>query len=249
MTRTCAWAVLVLGVAGCAEAGPQPAPAGCVVTYGGYTRRIQFSGYEWAVKNHTTRAGPGPNLFSDSGSNVWVDAQGRLHLRMTKRRNKWYCAEVISTCSFGYGAYQFYLDSAVDNLNPNVVLGLFTWSDNPADNHKELDTEFSRWGDPNNQNAQYVLQPYDLAGHTYRFQQPAGLTPSSHSLAWGAGTAAFESRDGAGGLIATHTFLQGVPSAGDENPRINLWLFRGRAPTDGQEVEVIVNRFKFVPAP
>jgi hypothetical protein len=28
---------------------------------------------------------------------------------------------------------------------------------------------------------------------------------------------------------------------------LNLWLFQCRAPTDGREVEVVVNRFEFVP--
>ncbi len=219
----------------------------CTVTYAGYTRRIQFSGYEWAVKNHSSKVGPGPNLFSDSASNVWVDDQGRLHLKITKRRGRWYCAEVISTCTLGYGTYRFYLDSAVDALDPNVVLGLFTWSDNPTDNHRENDIEFARWADPNALNAQYVVQPYDLPGHTFRFQQPAGA-PSTHSFQWTGGSAYFESSN-ASGLIAQHTFTDGIPQTGGENARMNLWLFRGRGPTDGRDVEVIVNRFEFVPAP
>jgi hypothetical protein len=40
----------------------------------------------------------------------------------------------------------------------------------------------------------------------------------------------------------------GIPVAGGENARMNLWLFNGRAPTNRSEVEVIVNRFEFVPA-
>jgi hypothetical protein len=40
---------------------------------------------------------------------------------------------------------------------------------------------------------------------------------------------------------------QGIPVPGGENARINLWLFRGRGPTDDHEVAVIVKRFEFVP--
>ena len=34
-----------------------------------------------------------------------------------------------------------------------------------------------------------------------------------------------------------------VPIPGGETPRMNLWLYRGSAPTDGQPVEVILERF------
>src|SRR5947209_5357603 len=66
-------------------------------------RTLQFSGYDWVVKASDHRVGPGPNYFSDSDENISVDAQGRLHLRLTQRDGRWHCAEVISAQSFGYG--------------------------------------------------------------------------------------------------------------------------------------------------
>lgn len=237
------------------EPGVPAALAPCTQTYDGYSRRIEFSGYLWAVKDHgNQKAGPGPNFFSASTNNVWVDNAGRLHMKITKSKGKWVAAEVISLCSFGYGTYRFYLDSEVDALDPNVVLGLFTWSDDPADNHRELDIEFARWADPNNLNAQYVVQPYDAGGHIFRFWQPAVSPQSTHEFLWKAGSAEFESRTGhstpeQGGVIASYNFFDGIPSAGNENARINLWMFRGRGPTNRKPVELIVNRFEFEPAP
>src|SRR5436305_806293 len=64
-------------------------------------RTISFSGYTWAVKASTGRVGPGPNYFSDSTNNVWVDTQGRLHLKITKVGGRWNCAEVINQQSLG----------------------------------------------------------------------------------------------------------------------------------------------------
>ena len=51
-------------------------------------------------------------------------------------------------------------------------------------------------------------------------------------------------------VIAQWTFAEpgAVPQAGGENARMNLWLYRGRGPSDGRNVEVIVNGFEFVPA-
>lgn len=40
-----------------------------------YSRLIGFGGYDWCVKRSNRKVGPGPNYFSDSTNNVWVDTQ------------------------------------------------------------------------------------------------------------------------------------------------------------------------------
>ena len=130
-------------------------------------RFLSFSGYDWWVKNYTTPFGPGPNYFSDATNNVWTDTNGWLHLRITHRTNAWECAEIISACTFGPGSYRFELNSPVDNLDPNVTLGLFTWSDDPAFTDREIDVEGGRWQNPaDTNNAQFVVQPYRLPRQT-----------------------------------------------------------------------------------
>ena len=214
-------------------------------------RTISFSNYSWTVKTAAAKVGPGPNYFSDSSDNVWVDSAGRLHLRAAKKAGKWYCAEVVLKATPGYGTYRFYLDSAVDALDPNVVLGLFTWSDDPAYHNRELDIEFSRWGDKFNQNAQYVVQPYDTAGNLFRFQEPAKLAQTTHTFQWKSDSVFFQSWGGQsatpGPVIAQRQFVSGIPQTGNENVRMNLWLYQGHAPANGSTAEVIVNRFEFAP--
>jgi len=134
----------------------------------------------------------------------------------------------------------------VDNLDRNVVLGLFTWSDDPAFAHRELDVEFSRWGDPGNQNAQYVVQPFTSPGNIFRFDEPTGLATSTHLFSWSAGSVTFES-EGTQGPFAEHVFTAGVPQPGGEVVHVNLWLNRRRGPTDGQPVEVVLRQFEFTP--
>jgi hypothetical protein len=214
----------------------------------GYPDRITWGGRTWQVKSSQSRVGPGPNYFSASPANVSVDAQDRLHLRITYASGRWSCAEIIATTSFGYGSYVFTLASPVDALDPNVVLGLFTWSDKAAYHHREIDVEFSRWGnaaDPTN--AQYVVQPYDLAGHLHRFTQPTGAAPTAHGFAWRPGQVDFAS---SGPNAWTHTWSytgSDVPRSGGENVRLNLWLSSGTPPTDNQEAEVILQTFSFTP--
>ena len=241
MIRAIALAVALFGVSG----------VGAEVQY---PRIISFSGYNWSVKTSHGKVGPGPNYFSDSTNSVWVDAQGRLHMKILKDRNRWNCSEVILQASLGYGTYRFYLDSAVDALDPNVVLGLFTWNDVPDYNHREIDIEFSRWGQVNNLNAQYVVQPYNLPQNIFRWQDPAGLPQSTHSFNWATSSVFLQSLKGLNAtppdpsyIIQQQTLSNGIPVPGGENARINLWLNGGHAPTNGQAVEVIINRFEFAP--
>ena len=102
----------------------------------GYGRTIRFSGYDWLVKTSTVLVGPGPNYFSDDEENVWIDDLGRLHLRVTRDADgHWRASEVVLQASLGYGQYRFALEGTAQELDPNVVLGLFTWQDDPSENH------------------------------------------------------------------------------------------------------------------
>lgn len=214
----------------------------------GYPTQIVWAGRTWQVKSSHAAVGPGPNYFSASPDNVWVDAGGRLHLRITNRNGRWSCAEIIGADSLGHGVYTFDLASPVDALDPSVVLGLFTWSDKAAYNHRELDVEFARWGDASDPtNGQYVVQPYHLPDHLHRLTLPAGAAPTTHSFTWRAGRVTFASAAPAGWTHAWTYVGADVPRPGGEHPRLNLWLFGGAPPTDGQEVEVIVNGFSFTP--
>ena len=80
-------------------------------------RVISFSGYEWAVAKAPKNQGAGPFLYSDSKENVWLDKDGKLHLRITYRDGKWYCAKVTLMKSYSYGRYVFQIDSRVDNFD------------------------------------------------------------------------------------------------------------------------------------
>ena len=42
--------------------------------------------------------------------------------------------------------YTFAINSTLNNLDPNVTLGLFTWDAQAGDqNNREMDIEFGRW--------------------------------------------------------------------------------------------------------
>jgi hypothetical protein len=218
-----------------------------------YKRTLQFSGYTWGVKASPSPVGPGPNNFSDLESDVFVDDTGRLHLKIVQRAGTWYCTEIVHTQSLGYGTYTFTLASPVDQLDPNVVLGLFTWDDAaPQYNYREVDIEISRWGDLQALNSQYVIQPYTQAGNMHRFATLLQGSLSTHLFDWRKDVVQFSSYQGnpanPGDQIQAWTYSGADnPPPGAENTRLNLWLMNGSPPSDGQEVEVVVESFTFTP--
>jgi hypothetical protein len=224
-------------------------------------RVIQFSGYNWKVKSsRDQKVGPGPNFFSDSAENVWVDSTGRLHLRISQRDGQWQCAEVILAESRGHGTYAFTVDSAPRHLATalHAVLGMFTWNDADTEHHFcEIDAEISAWSKRGNKLGQWVIQPYTRPGNLMRFDLPAALSATRHVFTWKPERVECQSLalnpakpTAAGRSIFQHSFNREIPPATEgTNARINLWLFNGRPPADGKEIEVVIREFTFSPLP
>jgi hypothetical protein len=229
-----------------------PATAEQAPVISGYGRTIRFSGYDWLVKTSTVLVGPGPNYFSDGEENVWVDELGRLHLRVTRGSDgHWRASEVVMQASLGYGQYRFAVEGPPRELDPNVILGMFTWQDDAAENHRELDVEIARWGDPAGPNGRYTLQP----DHMYDFEAPAVSVPTSHRIDWQPDRVRFQSWEGwdaepttSATIIAEHQFDTDIPHPGGEQTRINLWLNGGVAPLPDGGLEAILSSFEFLPS-
>ncbi len=155
---------------------------------------LEFSGRTWHVKKAETPVGPGKNYFTARKSDIWVDeAQDELHLRILYRHGRWYCSEVYSDESFGYGEYVFvfYLATeAIEDPPPNAVLGLFTWDTTTcvSDANSEIDIEVSKWGDNSADSILlYAVQPTGDAIYTERFRKfPMDLNDdySTHVFQW-----------------------------------------------------------------
>lgn len=218
-------------------------------------RIINFAGYTWGVKSNSVPLGPGPNNFSDSTQNVFVDAQGALHLRITNVNGNFFAAEIYSKQPVGYGTYSFDVISSLDTLDSNLVAGFFTWTENPAFSHREIDFEASRFNQPADPtNAQFVVQPFNVSGNRQRFTIPSGLTESTYGFHWAPSAVSFQAVRGSvlnpadTSLIISQFTVPAPPvPAPDEQVRMNLWIFNPPAPNNGQPAEVIVRNFQYVP--
>jgi hypothetical protein len=133
-----------------------------------------------ACTNPTTSGQPSITLTevrqaAEGGSERLAPIAGRVSgarpgQRVVQRDGRWTRAEVKLSRSLGYGTVR-----DTSHLDPAAALGFLTWDElGPEQNHRELDVEVSRWGNVENKDVQYVVQPHYVAANVYRFNQPAG---------------------------------------------------------------------------
>jgi hypothetical protein len=215
--------------------------------------QLEWSGIEWKVRSGT--GGPGPNTWDPR--NVSVDDQGRLHLSIAYRDGKWTTAEILTTQPYGFGRYEWFVDGQLDQLDRNIVLGLFTYTTAAVgpDGTNEIDIEIARWGnssyDPLNYNVWPAVTGYSPTGTDL----PMTLfgTHTTHRFDWRTDSIEFGSYHGFRtdnvNPIGTWSYAPAdntirIPQA-PVPLHLNLWLFQGMAPANGAGVEIVVPEFHF----
>jgi hypothetical protein len=241
------------------ESGCRPLAATFLIAIMGtlHAQTIDFSGYSWEVRSGT--GGPGPNTFVTS--NVFLDANGYLHLKISHSKSKWTTAEVFTDAAFGFGTYQFKIIGRPDQFDTNVVLGLFNYTtpDIGPDGTNEIDIEFATWGDPAAQHGNWTVWPAVLQSGidptTHSYDTTLTGDASTHRFDWTSRRVRYESLyglvDDETGLYQTWNFAPAdyalrVP----QHPlpvHMNLWLLQGNAPTDKLDVDITIAEFKFIP--
>jgi hypothetical protein len=188
--------------------------AGCLIVVGNSSvadaRNIEWSGYTWQVRtSHGAPQGPGPNIFSDSADNVFVDATGDLHLKIRKGADgKWLASEIDLNHSLGYGTYEWEVSSRYDQFATNAVGGLFTYispesvasqtggavGNGIADTPHEIDIEFTgAWG---NGDLYYTTHDGDVPAPSKNYYQPLSGNFTTHRFTWEPGRIIWESFHG-----------------------------------------------------
>jgi hypothetical protein len=214
-------------------------------------RTIHFSGMEWQVKNGV--GGPNPNnitqnYWSDSPESIWVDDEGRLHLKIRYEDGVWKCAEVQSIETVKYGEYTWEISNPINDFDPNLVLGLFLYSDQ---HDHEYDIEFSQWGEDeqNSKNAFYsAWGPGMDTPVKQSFHVNLSGDYTSHIIKWYEGGISFASYHGhaTDDLIDSWQPEYYPKATPDDNMRIhmNLWLDGERHPyaPDVSDIEIIINK-------
>jgi hypothetical protein len=209
-------------------------------------KTIAFSGYDWLVRQLPNDR-HGMNDYDPR--NVWVDDAGFLHLLLTERDGRWTGADVRLTRSLGYGTYAFDVHDT-SQLDPSAAFSMYTFDPLGSDqNFRELTVDVSRWGDPGNMNGQFVVQPETIPANVVRFAVPAGRV--THSFRWEPGRVSFKAVHHAGAssdrVVAERLFTARVPTAGAERPQLTLLYDRDSPRPPAKAVEVVVEKFVFLP--
>jgi len=220
---------------------------------------ISFSGYKWYVKD-VTGEGPGPNNWNPK--NVWVDSTGKLHLMISYNSltQKWECSEVWSTTSLGFGKYEWFIDGKIDLLDKNVVFGLFNYptASIGPDGTNEIDIEYAKWGVDGSNIGNFSVWPAKFINNYQDWSAsfPVALngTYTTQRFTWTSGSVSFQSLNGwvtdNSNPISSKIFTPSHTKANNYIPQkaepvhMNLWLFRGNAPSNNAPVEVIISKFK-----
>jgi hypothetical protein len=209
-------------------------------------KTITFSGHEWLVRQLPNDR-HGMNDYD--ARNVWVDDAGHLHLLLSERDGRWTSADVRLTRSLGYGTYSFDVRDT-SQLDPAAAFSMYTYDPLGADqNFRELTIDVSRWGEPGNMNGQFVVQPETVPANVFRLEIPAGLV--TLSFRWEPGRVSFQTlrRTGRtrGDVVAERAFTARVPTAGAERLQMTLLYDRRGVRPPAKPVEVVVEKFVFLP--
>jgi hypothetical protein len=210
---------------------------------------VNFSGFQWRVRKVPSNRGGTSNPYDPN--NVYVDQSGALHLQIVNRNNQWTCSEVNVTRSLGYGTYVFTVEDT-SNLDPAASFTMFTWDHSSKQgNHGEFDVNIGRWGDAQNGNAQFAVQPAFLPLNMSRFKVPGGKL--QHTIIWKEGrvTMLTSQVSGRGArLVWKHVFTDEVPKPVDESVRMALYVYSDpnhKLPATNHHAEVVVDHFEFLP--
>jgi len=182
-------------------------------------------------------------------------------MKITNNGGTWTAAEIFSTDKIGFGTYQWQIEGPTDKLDKNVVVGLFPYGPEAGlgvSGNNEIDIEFAHWGNDAWPNGNYTIWPptgSTTGSHTFTFSLGGGASITTR-FTWSgskidfATLSGFVAVDATSGLIDSWTFAPANPTTRITQEAMplgmNLWCFES-PPSDGQNVEIIVRDFQFVP--
>ncbi len=193
--------------------------------------------------------GPGPNYFSKD--NVNLDNDGTtLVLQLSKNAaGQWTCAELYSVEHTSYGEHKYYISGRPDLNHPYLVFGTFLfryYDNNPSnDNVREIDIEFSKFGDnAATNNGGFAMHkndggtPYWEHKFNANLDNTGDLTTTYYN--WTNNSVDFRAHKGIDGdLISGATYTPDSNSSSYFpyetdylNMHINYWLFGGYTNSD-----------------
>jgi hypothetical protein len=249
-------------------------PAGHPPALGnGESPGLLWAGQVWLPRNSSRPQRPYTNYWDSGPKSVYVDASGHLHLSIRFVNGHWSASEIHTLKSdFGYGTYTFTVETPIDALDPNQIVGLYTRNNLPPKvgvpqqessggghdpryvDHQETDFEIGWWDARRYHlpwDAQYVVQPFWPKGRLKNVHLPAH-TPYTAQFVWRPTTTTFTvwrglQPTGRPASQWTMPFSNGVPRPGTE-VSLDTWLIFGRGTARKVNQDVVLDSFTYTPA-
>jgi len=244
--------------------------------YATLPQKFSFSGIDWYKKEKTDGGkllalGPGPNYFDSK--NVILASDG-LHLKINNTGSQWTSAELVSSRCFKYGTFVFQVNpkltngATIDKLDPNIVLGLFTYPEprqgdvGELDGLHEIDVElanFEKDSKGNFYNLNYTVYPNSfsqpLKTKPLKFTLADQTSPVSFQIIWTSINVSFSASQNNKLLSqwscsTTETKNPDAKcnvSTRSQPVRMNFWLRGGAAPINKQAAEIVIRNFNYTP--
>ncbi|MDT3739077.1 MAG: hypothetical protein RO257_06190 [Candidatus Kapabacteria bacterium] len=224
---------------------------------------IKFSGYHWVTKE-TKNIEDTRYFCLTNSSNVKVDTQGNLILKIRKTGDGWSGGEITLDTILGFGEYSFDIKSKSGSLDANatVAFTVLNITDDFFEGMTQTGIRFSKYSEPEASNElEYFLyatdkkfaevespqSPFKLTGLVSKHKvgiYPDYLYYSSKAEGYNSEFKAFKNVGSESDITDALTFSE--PS---DNLKviISLCLPESNEPTDKKEVEVIISNFRFTP--
>lgn len=200
-------------------------------------RTISWSGYAWDVRPPGSGE-PGPNLWSDSPANVRVDGSDLVLSIVKDASGRWTSAEIDSQQHLGYGTYRWVVDTDLNALDADEVLGMFTYGGSSPSNN-EIDIEPSHWGNLGWPSGSATIWQDAGAGlnqsKTFSY---SSRPPYVNQFEWEPGRITYLITDAAGTTLFGWTVTSGVPIPSSEVPVINYWRFENAPPAGARSMRL-----------
>jgi hypothetical protein len=173
--------------------------------------KLTWKGIEWKVRSYDGEPGGENNKWLTNGA--YIDDLGRLHLTITKEGDTFYSSELCTPTKYRYGVFRWRIETPLNDLDPNVCLGGFTYLNDTT----EIDIEYSKWIHDTRE-LWYSNQPHHFPG--YQIEQ---AQPIIGEIDWSPSRIIFSSWYADGTLIAQYQTTTDIP-AEDSYFLLQCWL-------------------------
>ena len=227
---------------------------------------IYFGGIRWIARNTSELGEPGNILFSGKESEIFVDEQKRLHLKLHRRSGYWHGVDIAADTSLGYGTYAIFAETKFDELPQNVQIEFGITPDATMDNYvaPTLAIQFTKLHEIAISPLRYVVSNVEQnvvaerKEKIFRSEEPFRMQGlfSTHAITWKKRSVEFVSYHDHGlpsKYVAALWDFSGSPSTGLSVPEatptsvMRLRVWSQGAPLGGESVELVIKKIVFRP--